>query len=171
MDWLFRQSSLPCEVRSYVLSVFFVLLSFSSLLDVLVAGNVGGKGKARAAFAVCAILACLSHYFAFFLLRRGSRVATSAASLRAGTPARISHRKAEARRGSCHHRAVAAAVYTLYAVHAGALAQIQNHLLPLLLRSPSAGNGCRLPVAKLAEICKPILSSFRSRAARWHLAS
>src|SRR5690348_10054606 len=56
---------ISCEVRSYMLSVFFVLVSFYYFLDMV--GPAGGaSGKSRALFALSAILAGYSHYGAFF---------------------------------------------------------------------------------------------------------
>ena len=56
---------ISCEVRSYMLSVFFVLVSFYYFLDMV--GPAGGaSGKSRMLFALSAILAGYSHYGAFF---------------------------------------------------------------------------------------------------------
>jgi hypothetical protein len=57
---------ISCAVRSYSLSVFFVLASFSCLLDILREDSSRIAWKARAGFAIWTILACLSEYFAFF---------------------------------------------------------------------------------------------------------
>jgi len=58
---------MSCEVRSYMLSVFFVLVSFYYFLDVL--KSVGGaSGKSRVLFALAAILAGYSHYGASFYI-------------------------------------------------------------------------------------------------------
>ena len=55
---------ISCEVRSYMLSVFFVLVSFYYFLDVV--GPAGSaSGKSRALFALSAILAGYSHYGVF----------------------------------------------------------------------------------------------------------
>jgi hypothetical protein len=101
-----------CEVRSYMLSVFFVLLSFSYLLDLADRDSA----KSRVGFAAGAILACLSHYFAFFYAGAAILVLLT----------RRSKWKADA--ATC--LPVIATVCTLYAVHAGRLARIQGHLLP-----------------------------------------
>jgi Dolichyl-phosphate-mannose-protein mannosyltransferase len=101
-----------CEVRSYMLSVFFVLLSFSSLLDLA----DHDTAKSRVGFAAGAILACLSHYFAFFYAGAAILVLL----------ARRSSWKAEA--ATC--LPVIATVIALFEVHAGRLARIQGHLLP-----------------------------------------
>lgn len=55
-----------CEVRSYMLSMFFILISFSCLLDLQLFSGSGRAWKLRAGFVVAASLACLSHYYAFF---------------------------------------------------------------------------------------------------------
>src|SRR5579863_5445882 len=60
-----------CEVRSYMLSVFFILLSFYYFLDVL----ENGAAKSRALFALYAVLAGYSHYGAFLYI--GACVATA----------------------------------------------------------------------------------------------
>jgi hypothetical protein len=56
---------ISCSVRSYMLSVFFVLVSLYYFVDMLSDG-VGASTKSRIWFAACAVLACYSHYFAFF---------------------------------------------------------------------------------------------------------
>jgi hypothetical protein len=58
---------ISCEVRSYMLSVFFILLSFYYFLDVLDEPG-GGPIKSRALFAVYAVLAGYSHYGAFLYI-------------------------------------------------------------------------------------------------------
>jgi 4-amino-4-deoxy-L-arabinose transferase-like glycosyltransferase len=55
---------ISCEVRSYMLSVFFVLVSFYYFLDI-VGPEGGASGKSRVLFALSAILAGYSHYGAF----------------------------------------------------------------------------------------------------------
>jgi hypothetical protein len=121
-----------CEVRSYMLSVFFVLLSFWWLLDLAepgadpaASGSSGSETKSRAGFAAGTILACLSHYFAFFY-------AGAAILLLLG---RFVGRKAQGKTASWRAEAatslpVIAVIGTLYKVHAGRLAQIQGHLIP-----------------------------------------
>ncbi len=56
---------ISCEVRSYMLSVFFVLASFYYFLDLL---DTDAKvpGRSRLLFALNAVLAGYSHYGAFF---------------------------------------------------------------------------------------------------------
>jgi 4-amino-4-deoxy-L-arabinose transferase-like glycosyltransferase len=58
---------MSCEVRSYMLSVFFVLVSFYYFLDVLKPAGEP-SWKSRALFAGAAILAVYSHYGAFFYI-------------------------------------------------------------------------------------------------------
>lgn len=58
---------ISCEVRSYMLSVFFILVSFYYFLDVL-QEHGGAKTKSRALFALNAILAGYSHYGAFLYI-------------------------------------------------------------------------------------------------------
>jgi hypothetical protein len=114
-----------CEVRSYMLSVFFVLLSFLCLLEIAGPDAATGEGKPRAGFAAGAILACLSHYFAFFY-------AGAAIALLLGRLAARSRKgdMASWRAEAATILPVAATIYILYRVHAGQLAQIQSHLLP-----------------------------------------
>ncbi|MDP9055097.1 MAG: glycosyltransferase family 39 protein [Acidobacteriota bacterium] len=121
---------MACEVRSYMLSVFFVLLSFSFLLDVAggdAPGTAGSRNqvKARAGFAIFAILACLSHYFAFFYC--GAAMALLGA--------RFVSRKTRGLATSWLEEAatllpITGTILTLYLVHARYLAEIQGHLLP-----------------------------------------
>jgi hypothetical protein len=56
---------ISCSVRSYMLSVFFVLVSLYYFLDMLTDG-ARASTKSRIWFATGAVLACYSHYFAFF---------------------------------------------------------------------------------------------------------
>jgi hypothetical protein len=56
---------ISCEVRSYMLSVFFVLVSFSYFLDLLQT-DAKVPARSRMLFALNAILAGYSHYGAFF---------------------------------------------------------------------------------------------------------
>jgi hypothetical protein len=116
-----------CEVRSYMLSVFFVLVSFSYLLDL----TEKDTAKSRVGFAAGAILACLSHYFAFFYAGAAILVLL----------ARRSNWKAQA--ATC--LPVIATVITLYEVHASRLARIQGHLLPYYFDP----NGLETPAAFL----------------------
>ncbi|HTA41682.1 MAG TPA: hypothetical protein VK789_04490 [Bryobacteraceae bacterium] len=55
-----------CEVRSYMLSALFILLSFSFLLDLASLSGSKRELRIRAGFVATAILACLSHYYAFY---------------------------------------------------------------------------------------------------------
>lgn len=118
-----------CEVRSYMLSVFFVLLSFSCLLDVTPSGSAGNEVKSRAGFAAGAILACLSHYFAFFYAGAAVALLLGPFAVR-WYKGGIANWKRAAAAEAATSLPVVATVYTLYAVHAGRLAEIQNHLLP-----------------------------------------
>ncbi len=58
---------ISCEVRSYMLSVFFILLSFYYFLDLL-EGPGGAPVKSRVLFALYAVLAGYSHYGAFLYI-------------------------------------------------------------------------------------------------------
>jgi len=58
---------ISCEVRSYMLSVFFILLSFYYFLDLLDRPG-GAPVKARALFALFSVLAGYSHYGAFLYM-------------------------------------------------------------------------------------------------------
>ena len=58
---------ISCEVRSYMLSVFFMLVSFYYFLDVLQEPGEA-QTKSRTLFAVSAILAGYSHYGAFLYI-------------------------------------------------------------------------------------------------------
>ena len=108
---------MACEVRSYMLSVFFVLLSFDCLVDLAGTEQPKNQFGLRIRFAVWTILACLSHYFAFYY--------AGAAMVLLIVRRRISW-KAEA--ATC--APIAAAVAALYFSHANRLAVIQSHLLP-----------------------------------------
>ena len=113
------------EVRSYMLSAFFVLLSFAWLLDLVASEDSNNEAGLRAGFALATILACLSHYYAFFY-------AGAAMLLLA---ARFAVRKLQGERANWLAEAVTiapviAVIVALYEIHAGSLAQIQGHLLP-----------------------------------------
>src|SRR6185503_16151143 len=56
---------ISCSVRSYMLSVFFVLVSLYYFLNMLTDG-AQASAKSRIWFATGAALACYAHYFAFF---------------------------------------------------------------------------------------------------------
>lgn len=108
------------EVRSYMLSVVFVLISFGCLLEIADPEKSKIETRWRMGFAVCAILACLSHYFAFYY--------AGAAILLLGVRAvyERSHWKAEM--ATC--APVIACVAALYFVHVRSQAGIQKgHLL------------------------------------------
>ncbi len=114
-----------CEVRSYMLSVFFVLLSFLCFLSLSEPGSVPDEAKARVGFAAGAILACLSHYFAFFYAGAALLLLLGRYAVR-----RYKGGMTNWRSEAATILPVAAAIWTLYRVHAGPLAQIQSHLLP-----------------------------------------
>jgi hypothetical protein len=118
-----------CEVRSYMLSVFFILVSFWYLLDIPGSGGARREGRARAGFAAGAVLACLSHYFAFFYSGAAIVLLLGRFVVRWYRRA-ITNWRTEAFAEAATSVPVAAIIYTLYKVHAGRWAQIQNHLLP-----------------------------------------
>ena len=120
---------ISCEVRSYMLSVFFVLLSFSYLLDIPGSDTRRNEAKSRTGFAAGAILACLSHYFAFFYAGAAMALLLCRFAVRTYKAEAASWR-AEAAVEAATSLPVVAVIYTLYKVHAGPLAQIQGHLLP-----------------------------------------
>jgi hypothetical protein len=116
---------MACEVRSYMLSTFCVLLSFSSLLDLADTAELQNKAKSRAGYAVWAILACLSHYFAFFYCGASMAILAGRFIIR-----KFQRRKASWLAEAATLLPIVAAIATLYLVHAGNLAEIQGHLLP-----------------------------------------
>jgi len=120
---------ISCEVRSYMLSVFFVLLSFSCFLDIAEPGSLLNQAKLRIGFAAGAILACLSHYFAFFYAGAAMALLLGRFALRVRR-GEVANWKTAAAAETATSLPVIAVILTLYGVHAGALAQIQNHLLP-----------------------------------------
>lgn len=114
------------EVRTYTLSVFFVLLSFSCLLEIPGSANSREEGRRRAGFALAAILAFLTHYFAFFYAGAAMAILLGRFAVRTCKGA-VSSWKAEA----ATSLPIAAAMYTLYREHAGKLAlSQQDHLIP-----------------------------------------
>jgi hypothetical protein len=113
------------EVRSYMLSALFILVSFSCLLDLMTATRPGSNFRLRGGFAATAILACLSHYYAFFYSGVAVLLLLMWIGIRQYRGARISWR-AEA----ATILPVPAVIAVQYETHAGRLAQIQAHLLP-----------------------------------------
>jgi hypothetical protein len=114
-----------CEVRSYMLSVFFVLGSFWFLLATSGAADAPGEGKARTGFAAGAILACLSHYFAFFYAGAAMLLLTGRLVVR-----KLRRQPASWIVEIATSLPIAASIATLYFAHAHLLAEIQGHLLP-----------------------------------------
>lgn len=57
---------ISCEVRHYMLCVFFVLISYYFFLDLIGVEKPDASVAHRIAFAASAILACLTHYCAVF---------------------------------------------------------------------------------------------------------
>ena len=113
---------ISCEVRSYMLSVFFVLVSFYYFLDVV--GPAGSaSGKSRALFALSAILAGYSHYGAFFYV--------FACSVCAALFDMVPPRQNLAKRLALDFAAfgaIAAALAYVYFTHARAHAHAAGHL-------------------------------------------
>ncbi len=114
-----------CEVRSYMLSSLFILLSFTCLLELATTQDSKRELKLRAGFAFAAILACLSHYYAFFY------VGASTLLLAVWYGARkLRHERASWRAELATILPVLGAVAILYETHARLKAGIQGHLLP-----------------------------------------
>jgi len=117
---------ISCEVRSYMLSAFFVLLSFSCLLDIGTYEESSRRNyMLRTGFAVNAILACLSHYYAFFYVGAAAILLLARLAVRGYRGERVSWQA-----DATTIFPVLGVVAILYKTHAGALAEIQNHLLP-----------------------------------------
>lgn len=113
------------EVRSYMLSALFILLSFSCLLDLITTTKSGGNFRLRGGFALAAILACLSHYYAFFYSGGAVLLLLVWIGIRQYRGERVSW-LAEA----ATILPVPAVIAVQYTTHAGRLAQIQAHLIP-----------------------------------------
>jgi hypothetical protein len=116
---------MSCEVRSYMLSAFFILLSFSCLLDIGIQGESSRGYKLRAGFALAAILACLSHFYAFFYVGAAGLLVLGWYALR--------KYRGEPVNGKADVVTIApvfGVVFYLYRTHAGSMADIQNHLRP-----------------------------------------
>ena len=60
--------AVACEVRSYMLCSFFVLLSFYLYLDIVRLDRARPAARTRIGFIICSCLAILSHYSAAFFL-------------------------------------------------------------------------------------------------------
>ncbi len=116
---------ISCEVRSYMLSAFFILLSFSCLLEIGLYEDSGRDLRLRTGFAVNAILACLSHYYAFFYV--GAAAILLLVRFGAG---RYRGERVGWQADAATILPVLGVVAVLYQTHAGALAKVQDHLLP-----------------------------------------
>ncbi len=118
-----------CEVRSYMLSVFFVLLSFLCLLKLIEPRSGRSETRARTGFALWAILAGLSHFFAFFY--SGAAVLLLAGrfvfDLRTG---KIANWKSRAVREAATTLPILAFILAQYEFHAKRFVTIQPHLIP-----------------------------------------
>jgi len=125
---------MSCEVRSYMLSVFFVLLSFWWLLDTTGTADAPGEARARTGFAVCTIFACLSHYFAFFYAGAAMLLLAARFAARRFAARKIRGERVSWVAESATLLPILATIATLYFVHAGRLAQVQGHLLPFYFR-------------------------------------
>lgn len=114
-----------CEVRSYMLSSLFILISFSCLLDLTISSDPGRELRLRAGFVIAAILACLSHYYAFFYAGASCALlgawflVRKARGLRASWIAEIST-----------ILPLPIVIVILYKTHANLKAVIQPHLAP-----------------------------------------
>lgn len=124
---------IACEVRQYALNTLFILWSFYYFLDVVrPREQTGHTPKARFFFTIFAILACLSHYSAFFYC--GATLAALAGRyffrvFKNGTAGWLRGMLAELATAL----PITAVILTLYALHANILARIQGHLLPYYL--------------------------------------
>jgi len=113
---------ISCEVRSYMLSVFFILLSFWWFLD-MVGDSVGCPIKSRLLFALFAALAGYSHYGAFLYIGTCAGVAAlvDLFSIRRRFWARLG-------RDIATFGAIAAALAYVYVTHGQPHAGIAEHL-------------------------------------------
>lgn len=121
---------MACEVRSYMLSVLFILWSYYYFLEIVQPRDpTRSTAKPRCYFAILAILACLSHYFAFLycgaaLLALSVRFIFSLAQNRMdGWLPRTGVEAATA-------VPVVTAILTIYTIHARTLSGYIGHLLP-----------------------------------------
>jgi hypothetical protein len=120
---------ISCEVRSYMLSAFFILLSFSCLLEIGMypetSPDLKHDLKVRAGFALAAILACFSHYYAFYYSGAAAVVLVGWYGLR-----KYRGERADWKAEAATIVPVFGVIAWLYLSHASSMAQIQNHLLP-----------------------------------------
>lgn len=113
---------ISCEVRSYMLSVLFILLSFWCFLDML-SDPVGGPVKSRILFALFAALAGYSHYGAFLYI---GACAAVAALVDLFWPRRHLWRRLG--QDAATFAAIAAALAYVYVTHGQPHAGIAEHL-------------------------------------------
>ena len=113
---------ISCEVRSYMLSVFFILVSFGYFLDVLQKPGIA-PAKSRALFALFAVLAGYSHYGAFLYI--GACAATAVLLDITLFRRRLWKHLAQ---DAATFSAIAAALAYVYLTHGGAHAVVAGHL-------------------------------------------
>jgi hypothetical protein len=59
---------ISCEVRAYMLGIFFVLIAYTFFLDMIDGADLTGSLRPRVFFALSAALACLTEYYAVFFV-------------------------------------------------------------------------------------------------------
>ncbi|HTA41678.1 MAG TPA: hypothetical protein VK789_04470 [Bryobacteraceae bacterium] len=114
-----------CEVRSYMLSVLFVLLSLSWLLELTASPDKKHEFRLRAGFVIATVCACLSHYYAFFYAGAASVLLALWYTVR-----RFRGEQAAWTTELATILPLPAVVVVLYETHANLKAVIQGHLLP-----------------------------------------
>jgi hypothetical protein len=120
---------ISCEVRAYMLCTFLILISYYFFLDVIGRERQAGSFRQRAVFASAAMLACLTHYYAFFYVGAVLILAAAFAISRRGEPLWRSFG-----REAATFAPVLGVMAYLFFSHANAHAVVQGHLLPFYYR-------------------------------------
>lgn len=119
---------LSCEVRSYMLALFFILVSFGGYLELLDGSESHRSARATAVFAGGACAAVCSHYFAFLYLLACLLLTAVVATVNPAVRARAWHRARSDRGSLAWWGALLALVGGLALVHAAYRAPRLNHL-------------------------------------------
>jgi hypothetical protein len=119
-----------CEVRAYMLCTYFLLISYTFFLDMIGREEPGGSAKGRSMFAVSAMFACATEYYAAFFVVAVFLVSVLVPVLRRSVPLW----KAWAWEAATYAPVFGVMAY-LYAYHIRKHAVLQEHLLSYYYRS------------------------------------
>ncbi len=124
--------SISCEVRTYMLCICLLLISYTFFLDMIGRGERGWSAKGRSMFALSGVLACLTEYYAVFFVVAVFFLGVLVAALRRSGPLW----KAWAWEVATYAPVFGVIAYQYaYHVDVHAARQQQEHLLPYYYQS------------------------------------